>query len=115
MPDQTSKQRWNSLSKKRALVHLAVQLLLLGLLALVSGYRIPDFNDSNWLTVMFLTPSGIVTNHLDSESVIRSFYGEISSGQVTLNFSQIAFMTLIYVGLVANLFWLLKSNRSLEA
>lgn len=104
----------HSLPKMKLLTHLGIQVALLALLALVSGYQVPDFSDSNWLTVMFLTPSGILSNHLDTDSVIRSFYDDISGGQVSLSLSQTAFMIVIYLGLVANLVMLMRQRKGLR-
>jgi hypothetical protein len=59
-----------------------IQILLLLGISLVSKYSVPDLSDANWDTVLFLTPIGILKNSLAANPTMRSFYGDISSGQV---------------------------------
>lgn len=71
-------------------LHLRVtlQLLLLVLLAALSAYPAPDFTDTNWDIVLFLTPIGILKNLIAANPALRSFYFDISSGQVPMGLPQ---------------------------
>ncbi len=95
-----------------------MQLFLLGALARISNYQIPTFDDSNWSTVLFLTPLGILTNEL-FPSAITSFYRDLINGSLDiLNLQMSAvWMTLIWAGLLMNGFQLAhqlnQTSRSL--
>ena len=91
---------------------LIIQFLLLAFLALASGYQIPDLSDSNWQTVLFLTPFGIVQNHLGPESPIRGFYSHVTQAHVEFSAFEIAALAAGYVGLVFNSIVFLKAERS---
>jgi hypothetical protein len=78
------------------------QAALLSLLAGASAYPAPDFTESSWDIVLFLTPIGIIKNLLAASPALRSFYLDISQGQVALSGPQIMFMGIIYILLVWN-------------
>jgi hypothetical protein len=79
----------------------ALQLALILGIAAVSGYHLPDFRDSNWQTVLFLTPWGLVANNLEPNSAIATFYGDKSPGQLGLGPSQAALLGVLWaMGLV---------------
>lgn len=87
---------------KKALPHLLLQFVLLAAVAIVSGYRLPSFEDADWDTVLFLTPSGIVSNHL-RWSILREFYSDASAGQIALSPLQGALLAALIAALLANL------------
>lgn len=95
---------------RKTLPALAVTLVLIAAIGLVSGYAIPDFTDANWETVLFLTPSGIVQNHVQW-SILRDFYDSVSPGQIALSPSKAAVLAVLWLGLVANLFFLARKWR----
>jgi hypothetical protein len=85
---------------------LLLQLVLITALALASGYPWPDLSQANWDTVLFLTPYGILTNHLDPAQIaLKSFYSDISPGQTKLSASATIWMATIYVLMVVNAIW----------
>lgn len=59
-----------------------LQLALLLTLSLLSGFKFPEFKDTNWDTTLFLTPIGIIKNFTADNGALRSFYADISAGQV---------------------------------
>lgn len=76
---------------------LGIQLFLISLLSLISGYQIPDLNDSNWQTAMFLTPYGIIDNFLHKDqSVLWTFYFDASAGQTQLSTMSSFSMLVVY-------------------
>lgn len=90
---------------RKPLPALAVTLVLIAAIGVVSGYEIPDFTDANWETVLFLTPSGIVQNHVQW-SILRDFYDSVSPGQIPLSPMRAAALAVLWLGLVANLVFL---------
>ncbi len=101
---------------RSTLLFLGIELALLSGIAALSGYRVPEFTDANWDTVLFLAPSGIVMNHLDSGSVIRTFYNDPSPGQTPLAPLTAAGMALLWAGLALNLgvFWRIAVRPSIR-
>lgn len=91
--------------------HLTIQLLLLALLALVSGYRLPDFADVDWATVLFLTPLGLGYNFL-WPSAITSFYADPARSQLVASGAALVVMCALYVGLLANAWWYVRRVRA---
>lgn len=89
---------------------LFLQLVLITLLALISGYQVPDLSQSNWETVLFLTPAGMVQNYLSANPVMRSFYADISSGQNQMSLSRMGLMVVCYIGLLLNVYLFLKKE-----
>lgn len=82
---------------------LATQILLLGLLSLASGYTLPNLADSDWSTVLFLTPFGILSNFA-FPSAITSFYGEIASGHFSFAQGKWA-APIAYLAVLGNFLW----------
>lgn len=96
---------------KRLLVALLVQLSLLLGLGLASGYQIPDLKNSNWMTVLFLTPKGIITNHLDPMSVLQPYYSERSEGQIPITPQAGGIMVTLYLAIIANALFYLRAPK----
>lgn len=91
--------------------HVLIQLALIIALAGASAYRLPDLQNSNWQTVLFLTPLGIIQNHLDTRSVIRTFYSEVSAGQLALSPTSIALMVAIYAAMAGNAWFAFRKTE----
>lgn len=83
-------------------LQVVLQLLLIGLVSVVSQYPVPDFKDSNWDVVLFLTPLGILKNLLADSPVLRSFYLDISNGQSKVDLTQSIFMAAFFVLMLIN-------------
>ena len=97
---------------KSLLYRTVVQLALILGIAAVSAYRLPDFHDSNWQTVLFLTPFGLIANHLDSSSAIATFYSDKSPGQLGLGPSQTALLAVMWIMAVVNfVFFMLALSK----
>lgn len=79
--------------------YILQMFLILGL-SLASGYSLPDFSDSNWDTVLFLSPYGIVSNFF-YETTLKSFYFDLSRGQGDLSDWRCWFV----LGLCLSLLW----------
>lgn len=90
---------------------LSIQIILILSLSVVANYNVPDLNEANWDTVLFLTPIGIVKNLFKKhETVMWSFYGDISPGQTPLSSSQMVLLILIYFGMALNVGYFFKRN-----
>lgn len=88
------------------------QLVLLIGLSAISGFKIPNFKDANWDTVLFLTPIGILKNFTADNPVLRSFYLDISAGQTEFAPWQWAAVSVVYlVSALAGIFYLRRSVR----
>lgn len=94
----------------RLIAPLVLQLVLISTLGLISGYPMPRFEDASWETVLFLTPSGIVANHLQW-SILREFYNDPSPGQIDLSGGQLAIMGILWLVLAANFTRLMRRLR----
>jgi hypothetical protein len=70
---------------KKNILFIIFQAFCLTGVALVTSYQVPDLSDSNWDTVLFLTPIGIIKNFLDENPLMRSFYFDSSPGIVILS------------------------------
>lgn len=90
---------------------LALQFVLIFLVAVVSAYEVPDFSQLNQDVVLFLTPFGIVKNHFDSDSLLRPFYSEISSGQNQITTLRMALLAMLWLILVFNSYWITKGLK----
>lgn len=88
-----------------------IQIGLIALLALASAFPVPSFDDANWDTVMFLTPSAIVSNHLAADPALRSFYSQVSPGQIEIPDWRRLVMALCYLGLAVNVAAQLKRRK----
>lgn len=73
---------------------MAQLVAILGL-AYVSGYRVPDLEGASWDTVLFLTPFGIIKNFLAESPVMKSFYSDVSAGQIVFMPLQIIFVNVL--------------------
>ncbi|RYZ63474.1 MAG: hypothetical protein EOP05_23510 [Proteobacteria bacterium] len=90
----------------------AAQFIFLAALSAISGFKIPDFKDANWDTVLFLTPIGILKNSTAESSALRSFYIDISSGQTSFETWQWVAVTSIYLAVaIFGLLFLKKLSR----
>lgn len=90
-----------------------IQISLILGLALVSGYQVPDLSQANWDTALFLTPSGIIQNYLNQDtSVLWSFYGDPSSGQVSFSTINGIMMLALYLGLLLSAWLFLKNPEN---
>lgn len=94
---------------------ISIHLLLISILSSIASYRIPDLSQSNWDTVLFLTPYGIISNYLhQNSSVLWTFYGDPSAGQLNLSLSQFSAMILVYLIMLISAAYLIKlGNRKL--
>lgn len=90
----------------------SIQVGLILLLAIASGFPVPAFDDANWDTVMFLTPGAIVTNHLSSDPTLRSFYSQASPGQLDIGDGRRLVMTFCYLGLALNAAYWLRRRKA---
>lgn len=89
---------------------LILQLCLISLIAVFSDYKIPDLSDSNWTTALFLTPSGILTNFLEkNQTVLWSFYSDVSEGQIVLKSHQVLGILLVYVLMMNSFIFFIRS------
>ncbi len=75
----------------------AAQIALISVISFVSKFSIPEFKDANWDTVLFLTPIGILKNFTADSSALRSFYVDVSSGQIQFEAWQWAAVTGLYL------------------
>lgn len=79
-------------------------------MAAVARYHLPEFADSSWDTVLFLTPYGIARNFI-SPGAITSFYGEISPGNAMLDTLRLATVGMLYLAAGINSLFLLLRLR----
>lgn len=91
----TLSQMNSSLLKKSILL-----LIAMAGLSCLSGYTFPNFNDSNWDTVLFLTPWGIISNLL-WHPILATFYWDPAPGN-TWNGPGFS-LTYLYVFMQSNL------------
>lgn len=91
-----------TLTPSRLTLKCLFQTALLTILAGASQYPPPDFSESNWDIVLFLTPLGILKNLLAVSPALRSFYLDISTGQTQMASQQLIFMGLVYILLAIN-------------
>lgn len=92
---------------------LGIQLFFIALLAQLSSYRIPDLSQANWDTVLFLTPSGIIINHMDPRrAILKTFYSDISSGQNQIPTLNIIGMGLVYFCMVASVVYFVRQGKN---
>lgn len=95
----------------RALLRsVLLQMVLIFLFAWASGYELPSFEDADWRTVTFLTPSGLITNALSEDPVMRSFYGDVPPGRLGEG-ARPDLMALIFAILVWNGVRILRGSR----
>lgn len=88
------------------------QCFLLTVMAVISGYGLPNLAETNWQTVLFLTPWGLIQNFLSTSPVMRSFYFETSAGQIPWEDGRWVWMLCLGLALGANAFFFLrKGNR----
>lgn len=90
---------------------IILQLILLSALSVVSAYPAPDFKNVDWDIVLFLTPVGILKNLTAASPVLRSFYLDISTDQVSLSPFQLVLLILIVALLVWNGLSILRSLK----
>lgn len=93
-------------------VHVGAQVLLLGALSWASSYPWPDLRRSSWDLALFLTPVGILRNHLaESMTALRSFYSDPARGQGGDPGSlALAAMSLVVFLLLVNAVWAWKGH-----
>lgn len=90
-----------------------LQIFFISLLAYLSSYKIPDLSQANWDTVLFLTPSGIIINHMDARrSILKTFYSDISSGQNQIPSLNLIAMGLVYLCMVASVVYFMKQGKN---
>lgn len=88
---------------------VAAQVALLAILSWVSSYPWPSLRESNWDIVLFLTPIGILRNHLaESASAIRSFYGDPARGQGGVSAAGAWTIAIVIVFLAVNFVLMLR-------
>ena len=95
----------------RSLRLLALQLLLIFLVAVVSTYDLPDFSQINQDIALFLTPYGIAKNLFDKESMLRPFYFEQSPGQNQLTSLKVSILCALYLIMLLNFSWIVKGLK----
>ncbi|MBX3017083.1 MAG: hypothetical protein KF767_04285 [Bdellovibrionaceae bacterium] len=83
-------------------LRIVYQVCLLALIAAASGLVSPDFTQSSWDIVLFLTPVGLLKNFLAASPVLRSFYFDLSPGQTPLTLAQTVFLSVLYPLLALN-------------
>ncbi len=76
-----------------------------------STYRIPELSETNWDSALFLTPLGMIKNFNNANPVMRSFYSDLSSGQISLSIGQIIAIVLLLLLQVFNFYKLIKLIR----
>ena len=69
---------------KKLIAALFIHLIVVALVSLSSHYPIPSFSDSDWTTVLFLTPLGIISNFIKGDPALLSFYKDASRGNIAL-------------------------------
>ena len=90
---------------------LAVQLGLVITISAISKYQIPDFKDVNWDIVLFLTPYGIINNFINKENTVMwSFYSDISPGQIQLSTLQIFTSLAVYFFMAGSVYYYSSKN-----
>ena len=88
---------------------ISIQLFFIFCLSSIANYEVPDLRQSNWDTVLFLTPYGIISNYLHKESsVLWTFYADTSPGQLNLSLTQIGTMLVVYVVMLFSVVYFLK-------
>ncbi len=92
---------------------ISIQIFLILALSGLSIYQIPDLSEVDWQTVLFLTPYGIVSNFIHrQDSVMWSFYSDISSGQLDLSTGSKLGMAVIFILMIGNTWnWLSQESR----
>ncbi len=88
--------------------HFIFQVFCLTGISLVSDYHVPDLTESNWETVLFLTPLGIIKNFLSTNPVMRSFYRDYSPGQMLLTNWQLVLILVILLVQFFNFYKLMR-------
>ena len=89
---------------------LSLQILFLTVFSSIASYQVPDLSQANWDTVLFLTPYGILHNFLNQEnSVLWSFYGDLSTGQIELSQNQVLLMVIVYILLFMHVIYFLRT------
>jgi hypothetical protein len=78
---------------------------------MVAKAPFPDVSKSNWDTVLFLTPLGILKNYATADPVMRSFYSDFSKTTFSYSFWQILGLILVYAAILAHFFYLAHSWR----
>lgn len=83
------------------------------LISIVANYNVPNLDDANWDTVLFLTPYGIFHNFLNADnSVLWTFYFDVSAGQINLNLFQSILIAVIYIFMIASFYFILSERKS---
>lgn len=92
---------------------LGIQIFFISLLACLSSYKIPDLSQANWDTVLFLTPTGILSNHFNPhKAVLKSFYSDISSGQNQIPPMNLVGMGIVYLLMIASVYYFMKRGKN---
>lgn len=90
--------------------------MLIFIISAISQYSIPDLNQANWDTVLFLTPYGIINNYLNKESsVLWTFYSDVSDGQNKLSLINFLMIAAVYVLLLLNVYNFFKTFFNLKS
>lgn len=88
---------------------LPIQIFIMTVLSSVAAYTVPDLSQSNWDTVLFLTPYGLINNFLNRKSTVMwSFYSDISAGQLELSQNQVLLMAVVYTLLLTHVIYFLR-------
>jgi hypothetical protein len=92
---------------------LGVQIFFISLLAYLSSYQIPDLSRANWDTVLFLTPTGILSNHFNPQkAILKSFYSDISSGQNQIPTLNLIAMAIVYLLMIASVYYFMNCGKN---
>lgn len=92
---------------------LGVQIFFISLLAYLSSYQIPDLSQANWDTVLFLTPTGIISNHINPhKAVIKSFYSDISAGQNQIPTLNLVGMGVVYLLMIISVYYFIQRGKN---
>lgn len=91
---------------------LWIQASLILALSVILKYQPPDFKDTNWDIALFLTPQGIINNYLKKDqTVMWSFYSDISPGQHQPNDIQILLAIAVYTLMICSAAYYFNSER----
>lgn len=94
-------------------IFLVIQIGLIVILSSILKYQTPDFKDTNWDIVLFLTPYGIINNYVNKNaSVMWSFYSDISTGQLQISNFQIILSAAVYFSMIFSVMLFIKREKS---
>lgn len=92
---------------------ISLQIFFISVLACLSSYQIPDLSQANWDTVLFLTPYGILSNHINpNNAVLKSFYSDMSSGQNQIPTMNLIGMGIVYLLMIVSVYYFIKQGKN---